>query len=146
MCMSKDFSIHFEFWEKSQLGSHILVWVYRFFFFFDKFESIYFDLIGYIYIYFGCVTSVIFLLYYHAFFLNRWYGFADARDRKMQNLLLGRRKPFASVNMGEEKPFDFFRTFFGMLKTSSQPNIVKLCWMFWGWLRMILKLKLWVDQ
>ncbi|XP_059432336.1 S-adenosylmethionine carrier 1, chloroplastic/mitochondrial isoform X2 [Corylus avellana] len=30
----------------------------------------------------------------------------------MQNSLLGRRKPFASVNMGEEKPFDFFRTFF----------------------------------
>lgn len=36
---------------------------------------------------------------------------SDTCDRKMQNSLLEKRKPFASVNMGEERPFDFFRTF-----------------------------------
>ena len=28
--------------------------------------------------------------------------------------MLERRKPFASVSTGEEKPFDFFRTLFGI--------------------------------
>lgn len=37
---------------------------------------------------------------------------SDACDRKMLNSLPRRRKPFASINMEEEKPFDFFRTFF----------------------------------
>ncbi|KAG6717243.1 hypothetical protein I3842_04G088900 [Carya illinoinensis] len=36
----------------------------------------------------------------------------DTHDRKMRNSLLERKKSFASVSMGEEKPFDFFRTFF----------------------------------
>lgn len=37
---------------------------------------------------------------------------ADVSNGKMQNPLLGMRKSFASVNMQEEKPFDFFRTLF----------------------------------
>ncbi|KAF5480723.1 hypothetical protein F2P56_001447 [Juglans regia] len=36
----------------------------------------------------------------------------DARERTMRNSQLERRQSFASVNMGEEKPFDFIRTFF----------------------------------
>lgn len=36
----------------------------------------------------------------------------DACNKKMRNSLLERRKPFASVSTGEEKPFDFFRTLF----------------------------------
>lgn len=36
---------------------------------------------------------------------------SDGCDRKMPNLMLERRNPFASASMGEEKPFDFFRTF-----------------------------------
>lgn len=49
-------------------------------------------------------------------------GFADACDKRVQNLLLERRMSFASVGMeeekgmGEEKPFDFFRILFGMLR------------------------------
>ncbi|KAL5555833.1 hypothetical protein UlMin_038069 [Ulmus minor] len=36
----------------------------------------------------------------------------DGCNKKIQNLALESRKPFASVGMGEEKPFDFLRTFF----------------------------------
>ncbi|KAF3440483.1 hypothetical protein FNV43_RR18767 [Rhamnella rubrinervis] len=36
----------------------------------------------------------------------------DAGDKRVQNLPLEIRKSFASVSMGEEKPFDFFRTVF----------------------------------
>lgn len=41
---------------------------------------------------------------------------ADMLMMKPQNLQLDATKFFASVSMGEEKPFDFFRTFFGKLK------------------------------
>ncbi|XP_030975241.1 S-adenosylmethionine carrier 1, chloroplastic/mitochondrial [Quercus lobata] len=37
---------------------------------------------------------------------------SDACNKKMRNSMLERRKPFASVSTGEEKPFDFFRTLF----------------------------------
>lgn len=47
--------------------------------------------------------------------LSRWYGFADASNRKMHSLQLQKKNFFASVSTGEEKPFDFLRTLFGML-------------------------------
>ncbi|KAL9437859.1 hypothetical protein AB3S75_023683 [Citrus x aurantiifolia] len=37
---------------------------------------------------------------------------SDVSNRKMQNLQLETKKLFASVSMGEEKPFDFFRILF----------------------------------
>ncbi|KAL4644120.1 hypothetical protein ACB092_02G141100 [Castanea dentata] len=37
---------------------------------------------------------------------------SDACNKKMWNSMLERRKRFASVTTGEEKPFDFFRTLF----------------------------------
>lgn len=37
---------------------------------------------------------------------------SDLSNRKMQNLQLETKKLFASVSMGEEKPFDFFRILF----------------------------------
>ncbi|KAK3211780.1 hypothetical protein Dsin_016486 [Dipteronia sinensis] len=37
---------------------------------------------------------------------------SDLSNRRMQNLHLEPRKAFASVSMGEEKPFDFFRILF----------------------------------
>nr|GMD49350.1 S-adenosylmethionine carrier 1, chloroplastic/mitochondrial [Ipomoea batatas] len=42
--------------------------------------------------------------------------FADASNRKMENLPMNPRKFFASINKEEEKPFDFFRILFGMFK------------------------------
>ncbi|KAH9724782.1 S-adenosylmethionine carrier 1 [Citrus sinensis] len=38
---------------------------------------------------------------------------SDVSNWKMQNLQLETKKLFASVSMGEEKPFDFFRILFG---------------------------------
>jgi hypothetical protein len=42
---------------------------------------------------------------------NRLYGFADACTKRKQNLVL--KNSFASVSVGQEKPFDFLRTLFG---------------------------------
>nr|XP_016466134.1 PREDICTED: S-adenosylmethionine carrier 1, chloroplastic/mitochondrial-like [Nicotiana tabacum] len=42
----------------------------------------------------------------------RWSDFADASGRKMDNLQMVPKKFFASVNSGEEKPFDFLRILF----------------------------------
>lgn len=44
----------------------------------------------------------------------RWSDFADASGRKMDNLQMVPKNFFASVNSGEEKPFDFLRILFGM--------------------------------
>ncbi|XP_044483895.1 S-adenosylmethionine carrier 1, chloroplastic/mitochondrial-like isoform X2 [Mangifera indica] len=38
--------------------------------------------------------------------------FADVSNKKTQKLQLETRKPFASISMEEQKPFDFFRTLF----------------------------------
>lgn len=38
--------------------------------------------------------------------------YSDVSIRKMENLQLETKKSFASVSMGEEKPFDFFRVLF----------------------------------
>lgn len=45
--------------------------------------------------------------------LNRQCCFADSSERKRQSLQLQRENFFASVNMGEQNPFDFFRTLVG---------------------------------
>ncbi|WVZ25657.1 hypothetical protein V8G54_004201, partial [Vigna mungo] len=41
---------------------------------------------------------------------SRIYGFTDACSKRKQNFLL--KNSFASVSMGDEKPFDFLRTLF----------------------------------
>lgn len=45
---------------------------------------------------------------------SRIYGFTDACSKRKQNFLL--KNSFASVSMGDEKPFDFLRTLFGRHK------------------------------
>lgn len=74
-------------------------------------QSVFFSFLGSQFHYF----IVNFLLFVsHGNNLNRWSVFADVSDWKMQNLQLETKKLFASVSMGEEKPFDFFRILFGM--------------------------------
>lgn len=48
------------------------------------------------------------------FSIWRIYGFADTCTKRKQNLLL--KNSFASVSMGDEKPFDFLRILFGKYK------------------------------
>lgn len=62
----------------------------------------------------GCSFVLILHLVVSSSFLRMLFYFADASGRRMDNLQLVTKKFFASINNGEEKPFDFLRILFGM--------------------------------